>query len=40
MIATGFTTVAGGTVDTNGYDVTFSEEVSGVGSLTKQEMEY
>ena len=30
-----FTTVAGGTVDTNGYDVTFSEEVSGVGSLTK-----
>ncbi len=30
-----FTTVAGGTVDTNGYDVTFSGEVSGVGSLTK-----
>ena len=30
-----FTTVAGGTVNTNGYDVTFSGEVSGVGSLTK-----
>lgn len=30
-----FTTVAGGTVDTNGYDVTFSGEVSGVGGLTK-----
>ncbi|MDX9795937.1 MAG: autotransporter domain-containing protein, partial [Arcobacteraceae bacterium] len=30
-----FTTVAGGTVDTNGYDVEFSGEVSGVGGLTK-----
>lgn len=30
-----FTTVAGGTVDTNGYDLTFSGEVSGVGGLTK-----
>lgn len=30
-----FTTVAGGTVDTNSYDVTFSGEVSGIGSLTK-----
>ncbi len=30
-----FTTTAGGTVDTNGYDVTFSGEVSGVGGLTK-----
>jgi len=30
-----FTTVAGGTVDTNSYDVEFSGEVSGVGGLTK-----
>jgi len=30
-----FTTVAGGTVDTNGYNVEFSGEVSGVGGLTK-----
>ena len=30
-----FTTAAGGTVDTNGYDVEFSGEVSGVGGLTK-----
>ncbi len=30
-----FTTVAGGTVDTNSYNVEFSGEVSGVGGLTK-----
>ena len=30
-----FTTVAGGTVDTNGYNVEFSGEVSGIGGLTK-----
>jgi autotransporter-associated beta strand protein len=31
-----FTTVAGGTVDTNSYNVEFSGEVSGVGGLTKE----
>ena len=30
-----FTTVAGGTVDTNGYDVAFDGNISGVGGLTK-----
>lgn len=33
--STTFTAVAGGTVDTNGYNVEFSGEVSGVGGLTK-----
>ncbi|WP_263833173.1 autotransporter family protein [Sulfurospirillum oryzae] len=31
-----FTTVAGGTVDTNGHDVEFSGVISGVGGLTKE----
>lgn len=31
-----FTTVAGGSVDTNGYDVEFSGDISGLGGLTKE----